>query len=81
MENKLVTSGERRGGKGNTGIWGQDMQTTIHKINQIQGFIVQHRKHSQYIILTIREMQNLKIVNRYVLCKHTTNQLYFSFLN
>ena len=28
-------------------------QSTMYKINKLQGYIVQHREYSQYIIITI----------------------------
>ena len=53
-ENKLVvTSGEREGGRGKIGEEDQEVQTTMYKINKLQGYTVQHRKHSQYFIITL----------------------------
>ena len=54
IENKLVvTSGEGEGGRGTIGVRGSVVQTTMYKINELQGYIVQHREYSQYFIVTI----------------------------
>ena len=49
IENTLVvTSGEREAGRDSIGV-----QTTMYKINELQGYIVQHRQYSQYFIKTL----------------------------
>ena len=40
----MVTSGEREEGRGQIGVWDYEVQTTMHKINKAQGYIVQHRE-------------------------------------
>ena len=30
----------------------EEVQTTMYKINKLQGYIVQHREYSQYFIIT-----------------------------
>ena len=53
IENKLVvTRGEREGGWGKIGVGDQEIQTTMYKINKLQGYIVHHREYSQYFIIT-----------------------------
>ena len=41
------------------------MQTTVHKIDKLQGYIVQHRECRQYFLITIDGVQPLKIVSHY----------------
>ena len=41
--------GER---KGEVGDW--EVQNTMHKINKLQGYIVQHREYNQYFIITLK---------------------------
>ena len=40
----LVTKGEREEGRGELGLWDQDLQMTIHKIEKQQGFTLWHRE-------------------------------------
>lgn len=51
----MVTSGERGGAGGNTGVGDEEVQTTTYKINKLQAYtIVQPKEYSQYfIIITI----------------------------
>ena len=35
---------------------GIEVQTTLYKINKLQGYIIQHREYSQYFIITISEV-------------------------
>ena len=52
--NKLVvTSGERVGRRGKSAVGDLEAQTTMYEINKLQGYIVQHREYSQYIIITL----------------------------
>ena len=37
----MVTSEEREGGRGNTGLEDGQVQTTRYKINKLQGYILQ----------------------------------------
>ena len=37
-------------GGGKTGVGDQEVQTTMYKINKLQGYIVQHREYSQFSI-------------------------------
>ena len=54
IENKLVfISGEREVGRGKIGVGDEEVQTTMYKINKLQGYIVQHREYSQYFLITI----------------------------
>ena len=39
---------------------------TLHKANRVQRYIVQHREHSQYYIITINGVSFIKILNPYV---------------
>ena len=43
QKTNLVTKG-RKGGRDKLGVWDQQIQTTIHKIDKQQGFTVQHRE-------------------------------------
>ena len=45
----MVTKGDRGGGRGKIGVEDQEIQTTRHKINQLQGCIVQHREYGYFI--------------------------------
>ena len=49
----MATSGEREVGRGKTGVEDEEAQTTMHKINKLQGYTIQHREYSQYFIITI----------------------------
>ena len=40
-------------GEGQDGGGDLEVQTTMHKINKPQEYIVQHREHSQYFIIII----------------------------
>ena len=40
-------------GRGRTGVGNSEVQTTMYKINKLQGYIVQHRKYIQYFIITL----------------------------
>ena len=51
-ENKLVVASELRGQDRGKGLRGTDYNT-MYKINKLQGYSVQHRKHSQYLIITL----------------------------
>ena len=54
IENKLVvTSREKEGERGNTEVEGHTIMYEIHKLQEC---IVQHRKNSQYFIMTIKEI-------------------------
>ena len=57
----MVTSREREDGRGKTGVGNSEVQTTMYKINRLQGYIAQHREYSQYFIITIKEVQPLKL--------------------
>ena len=35
--------------RGKIGVGDEEVQTTMYKINKIQGYIIQHRKYSQYL--------------------------------
>ena len=45
----MVTSGERKGGRDKIEVEDYEVQTIMYKINQLQGYIVQHSKHSQNV--------------------------------
>ena len=38
----------------------------MHKINKLQGYIIQHREYNQYFIITRNGIQTLNVVNHYV---------------
>ena len=38
-------------------------QTTVYKINKLQGYIVQHREQNGYFVITL---QTIKILNHYI---------------
>ena len=42
----MVTCGEGKKGQGKNGERDKEAQTTMYKINKLQGYIVQHRKYS-----------------------------------
>ena len=43
---------------------------TLHKANRVQRYIIQHREHSQYYIITINGVSFIKFFNPYVVhCK------------
>ena len=55
-ENQLVvTIGKREAGRGNTEAEEYDVQTTVHKVNKIQGCIIQHREYGRDFI-TLNEV-------------------------
>ena len=49
----MVTGGERKGGRNTIGVGDSEVQTTVYKINKLQGYIVQHSDYSQYFIITL----------------------------
>ena len=54
----------------------------MYKINKLQGYLVQHGKYSQYLIITINGVQPLKMVNHYVVpLKVIYNTVYQLYLN
>ena len=56
MENKLVvTKAEREWRSGKIEVGSSEVQTTMYKINKLQGSIVQNREYSQYFTITIKE--------------------------
>lgn len=62
----VVTSREKRVGRGKTGARDQETQTTVYKTNKPQGHIAQHRKYGQYFMITLNGVQPLKIVNHHI---------------
>ena len=38
----------------------------MYKMNNLQGYIVQYREYSQYVIITMNGIESLKIVNHYI---------------
>ena len=70
----MVTSGE----KGNIGVGDSEVQATMYKRNMLQGYIEQHREHSQYFI-TINRVESIKILNNYFTPEtNNVNQLYLN---
>ena len=59
----MVTSEEREGGRGNTGLEDGQVQTTRYKRNKPQGYTVQHREHSQYFTVTLNGVHSIKTLN------------------
>ena len=53
-------------GRGNINEWDEEVQTTMYKMNKMQGYNVQHREYNQYVIITLYGMQFIKISNHYV---------------
>ena len=49
----VVPSGEKAGGRDKIAVEDEEAQTTLYKINRLQGYIVQYREYSQYFIITI----------------------------
>ena len=52
-EQTSIISGEREERKGKIAVGDWKTQTTIYKINKLQGYIVQHREYSQYLIINL----------------------------
>ena len=48
----MITSGERERGRDKIG-WGIKRYKLPYKIDKLQGYIVQHKKYSQYLIITL----------------------------
>ena len=55
-----------------------EVQTTIYKMNKLQGYTVQHRNYSQYFKITLNGIYSIKILNHYVVHFNNVNQLYFN---
>ena len=51
-----IQRGEREGGRSQIRVEEQEVQTTMYKINKLQGHIVQHREHSRYFIMTVNRV-------------------------
>ena len=77
------TSGHQWGKEGRRGkidVCDQEVQITMYKINRLQGYILQHKEHSQYFIITLnRVYKNIEslcytpetnIVNHYTSIKN-----------
>ena len=45
--------GQGKGGEGQDRGRGLRVQTTMYKINKLQGYVVQHKGYSQYFIILI----------------------------
>ena len=43
----VVTNGEGEGRRGKMEAGDKEVQTTMHKINKLQGYIIHHREYSQ----------------------------------
>ena len=50
----MVTSREKERRRNKIGVANEELQSIMYKINKLQGYIVQHREHSQYFIITIQ---------------------------
>ena len=37
------------------GIGNEKVHTTIHKVNKLQGYTLQHREYSQYLIIDLEK--------------------------
>ena len=61
----MVTSGEREGRRGKTGVEYFEEQT-VYKIDKQQGYIVQHREYSHYFVVTLSGVKSIKVLNHYV---------------
>ena len=44
------------GARQEMGVGDSEIQTAMYKINELQGYIVQHREYSQHIRITIKEV-------------------------
>ena len=49
----MVSSGEREAGRGVIEVGDEEIQSSMYKINKLQGYCLQHREYSQYFIITI----------------------------
>ena len=50
----MVTSGERESERSKIGVGDGEIQTTMYKINKLQGCTVQHKEYSQHFITTLK---------------------------
>ena len=50
---KQCLSEGRRVGEGQISEGGSEVQTTMYKINKLQGYNIQHREYSQYFVITL----------------------------
>ena len=67
----MIISGEREWGRDKIGVGDQEVQTSVYKINKLQGYIVQHRKYSQYFTITLNAVYYTKILS--LCCTPETN--------
>ena len=44
---------QREGRQGKTGARDNEVQTTMYKVSQLQGYLVQHKEYSQYFIVIL----------------------------
>ena len=49
-------SGKKEWGRGKRWVGDSEIQTAMYKINELQGYIVQHGEYSQHIRITIKEV-------------------------
>ena len=52
----MVISGKKEGGRGKIWVGDYEVQTTMYKINKLQGYIVQPREYSQNFIITLNRV-------------------------
>ena len=50
----VVTSGKREGMRSKIGEGESETQTTMFEINNLQGYIVEHREYSQYFSTNLK---------------------------
>ena len=62
----MVISGERSRGRGKIEEGNLEVQTTRFKLSKIPEYTVPHSKYSQCFIITLYEIQSIKMLNYYI---------------
>ena len=52
-ENKLVVTSEGTRGKGKIGVWDEEIQTPMHKINKKKDILYSTEKYSHYFVIIL----------------------------
>ena len=63
------TSGYQWGegtGEGKISVRNSEVQTIMHQINKLQGYIIQYTEYSKYFIITLNGLKSVKILNHCV---------------
>ena len=70
----MVTKGEM-GGRDKLGVWDQQIQSTIYKIDKQQGFTIQHREVYSIFCNNLNGKESEKQRTKSLFCTSETNTI------